>query len=118
MSKQEWIERITNDCKSANTYKLYFDSVIDTLAQILEMRDIVHKQFVDEGSQATIIVTTDRSGKENVHKNPLIAMETELNSQALKYWVELGLIAAGLKKLNVQEQDGSLEDLLKAIANG
>ena len=118
MSKQEWIERITNDCKQANTYKLYFDSVIDTLAQILEMRDIVHEQFVDEGLQATIIVTTDRSGKENIHKNPLIAMETELNSQALKYWIELGLTAAGLKKLNVQGQDGSLEDLLKAIANG
>lgn len=118
MTKEQWVERITSDCKSANTYKLYFDSVIDTLAQILEMRDTIHQQFVDEGSQATIIVTTDRSGKENVHKNPLISMETELNSQALKYWIELGLTAAGLKKLNVQEQDGSLEDLLKAFSNG
>lgn len=118
MKKSEWVERIRNDCKMANTYKEYFESVIDTLAQILETRDLIHQQFVDEGSQATIIVTTDRSAKENIHKNPLIAMETELNSQALKYWVELGLTAAGLKKLNVQEQDGSLEDLLKAIANG
>ena len=116
MSKQEWIERITNDCKSANTYKLYFDSVIDTLAQILEMRDIVHKQFVDEGSQATIIVTTDRSGKENVHKNPLIAMETELNSQALKYSVELGLTYKSLQRDLFNDGDVSFEDILKEIA--
>lgn len=119
MNRKQWIKRITEACKSANTYKDYFDQVIETLAQILEMRDQVHQQYVDEGCQPTIIVTTDRSGKENIHKNPLISMESELNTQALKYWSELGLTAASFKKLNVKEDDGgSLEDLLNKIANG
>lgn len=118
MTKKQWIKKITEDCKRANSYKDHFDSVIDTLAQILEMRDTIHQQYIDEGSQPTIIVTTDRSNKENIHKNPLISMEMDLNSQALKYWVELGLTASSYKKLNVQVDDGSLEALLMDIENG
>lgn len=118
MTKKQWIKRITEDCKRANSYKDHFSSVIDTLAQILEMRDTIHQQYIDEGSQPTIIVTTDRSNKENIHKNPLISMEMDLNSQALKYWVELGLTASSYKKLNVQVDDGSLEALLMDIENG
>lgn len=119
MTKEEWIENITDACKGAKTYKPYFDQVIDTLAQILETRDIVHQQFVDEGSEPTIVVITDRSQNENIHKNPLISMENELNAQALKYWSELGLTASSFKKLNVKEDEGgSLEDLLSKIQNG
>jgi len=119
MKKKDWKKKIEDSCKGANVYKEYFDGAIDTLAQILETRDQIHQQYIDEGANPTIIVTTDRSGKENIHKNPLISMETELNSQALKYWSELGLTAAGFKKLNVKEDDGgSLEELLSKIANG
>ena len=115
MNKKEWKKRIEKACKDANTYKEYFDSVIDTLAQILETRDQVHQEYVDGGCKPTVITTTDRSNKENVHKNPLIAMEVELNGQALKYWAELGLTASSFKKLNVQvESSKSLEDFLKA----
>lgn len=119
MNKKEWKERIEDSCKEANVYKPYFDSVIDTLAQILEIRDQVHEQYVSEGSNPTIIVTTDRSGKENVHKNPLLSLESDYNAQALKYWVELGLTASSFKKLKVSDdKNGSLEDLLSKIANG
>lgn len=118
MTKKQWKEKIVNACKTANTYREYFDAVIDTLAQILETRDQVHEEYVQGGSNPTIVVTTDRSNKENIHKNPLISMELDLNAQALKYWGELGLTASSFKKLNVQENDGSLEDLLKSIANG
>lgn len=119
MTKEKWLECITDATKEAKTYKPYFDSVIDTLAQILERRDQIHQQYIDEGSNPTIVVTTDRSGKENIHKNPLISMELEHNAQALKYWSELGLTAAGLKRLSIKDDDGgSLEDLLNKIANG
>lgn len=119
MEKKKWKTKIIKACQDAKTYKDFFDGAIDTLAQILETRDQVHQQYVDNGSNPTIIVTTDRSGKENIHKNPLVAMETELNAQALKYWNELGLTAAGLKKLNVAvEDEGGLEELLSKIANG
>lgn len=116
MNKKDWKKKIEKACKDANTYKDYFDSVIDTLAQILETRDQVHQQYIDGGSQPTIIVTTDRSNKENIHKNPLISMEVELNGQALKYWAELGLTASSFKKLNVQVASTSLEDLLADIS--
>lgn len=116
MEKEKWADRIKNCCISAKTYKPYFDDVIETLAQILETRDSIHQKYVDEGSNPTIIVTTDRSNKENVHKNPLLHMEIEYNSQALKYWVELGLTASSFKKLNVvEEEQGSLSDILKTL---
>lgn len=115
MNKKQWKERIVKSCKDANTYRESFDDVIDTLAQILETRDSVHEEYVAGGSKPTIVVTTDRSNKENIHKNPLISMEVELNAQALKYWGELGLTASSFKKLNIQESSGSFEDLLKAI---
>lgn len=113
MEKKKWFKQIKSACEEARTYKPYFDSVIETLAQILETRDEVHKKYEAEGRQPTIVVTTDRSGKENVHKNPLISLEVELNGQALKYWMELGLTASSFKKLNIQaEEDGGLEAII------
>lgn len=113
MEKSKWVETIRKHCEDAKTYKPYFDSVIETLAQILETRDEVHQQYIDEGRKPTIVVTTDRSNKENIHKNPLISMEVELNGQALKYWSELGLTASSFKKLNIQESDdGGLEAII------
>ena len=119
MDKKGWIKTIRKACEEGKTYKPYFDSVIDTLAQILEMRDTVHQQYIDEGSKPTIIVTTDRSAAENIHKNPLISMEIDLNAQALKYWDSLGLTASSFKKLNIStDNDGGLEAFLEKIANG
>lgn len=117
MTKKEWAKTIKKACEDAQTYKPYFDSVIDTLAQILETRDTVHEQFIEEGSQPTVIMTTDRGNKENVHKNPLITLENEMNALALKYWCELGLTSVSFKKLKVQVDDGgSLEKLLQKIS--
>ena len=116
MEKSKWFKQIKTACEDANTYKPYFDSVIDTLAQILETRDELHQQYVDEGRNPTIVVTTDRSGKENVHKNPLISMEVELNAQALKYWAELGLTASSFKKLNIQaDESGGFEAIISKL---
>lgn len=120
MNKQKWRETIVQACVDAKTYKPYFDSVIDTLAQILETRDLIHKQFVEEGCQITIIKKTDRSQQENTYKNPLVVMETDLNTQALKYWIELGLTSKSLKSIqNSLSDDGvRIEDLLSTLENG
>lgn len=122
MNKNEWKEIIKAACEKAKTYKPFFDSVIDTLAQILEMRDNVHKQFVEEGCKPTIIKKTDRSQQENVWKNPLLQIEFDLNRQALEYFSHLGLTPSGLKKLNVDivndDKTGSFEELLDRISNG
>lgn len=118
MTKKEWIKSIKSDCEKVGTYKEAFDSVIETLAQILETRDIVHQQFVDEGSQATITKTTDRSAVENTYKNPLLVLETDLNSQALKYFSELGLTSKSLKQIQSTlntEPNESLNSLISKL---
>lgn len=110
MKKKEWKKEILKACKEANTYQPYFEAVIDTLAQILEQRDIVHDEFVAGGSKATVIRHTERSGEENIAKNPLILMEADLNSQALAYWRDLGLTPKGLRTLtaDVIERNNSV----------
>lgn len=118
MTKEKWIKVIKSACEDAKTYKPYFDSVIETLAQILETRDQIHKQYVDEGCQATIIKTTDRSGAENTYKNPLLSLETEQNALALKYFSELGLTSKSLKAIqnSLREDEGtSLSQVLEKL---
>ena len=99
MKKAEWIKLITTACEDAGTYKPYFDSVIDTLGQILEVRDITYKQWVDEGSEP-VIIHVNKAGEANPTKNPLLTMTNDLNTQALQYWKECGLTPSGLKRIN------------------
>ena len=118
MNKTGWEKLIKQQCEDAKTYKPYFDSVIETLAQTLETRDKIHEQWVKEGCNPTIVNTTDRSGKENVHKNPLLSLESEYNSLALKYWVELGLTSRSLKAIQktlADDDSNSLADVLKTL---
>lgn len=119
MTEKEWKKVIIKQCEEAKTYKPFFDSVIETLARILETRDKIHEQWIREGSQATIITVTDRSEKENVHKNPLISLESEYNALALKYWTELGLTSKSLKSIqnSLSTDTGeSLADVLKNLS--
>ena len=121
MNEKEWREVIIDACVQARTYKPYFDCVIDTLAQILETRDNIHAQFVEEGSHATVSRFTDRSNKENTVKNPLLTLEGDYNAMALKYWIELGLTSKSLKSIQngLQTDEGkSVEELLSELENG
>lgn len=121
MRKEDWKTSIERACRDAGTYKPYFDSVIDTLAQVMEIRDITHDQWVAEGSEPTVI-HVNKAGEPNSTKNPLLTLENDLNTQALAYWRDLGLSPAGLKKLKADviatEEKSSLEDILKEITDG
>lgn len=120
MKKKEWKEKIEKACNDAGTYQDYFDSIIDTLAQIMETRDIVHIKWLEEGSLPTII-HTNKAGESNPTKNPLLTLENELHSQALAHWKELGLSPAGLRKLKadaLEQNETSFETLLNSIENG
>lgn len=121
MKKEKWKEVIVQACVDAKTYKPYFESVIDTLSQILETRDQIHQQYVDEGCQPTVVRHTDRSKMENIAKNPLLSLETDYNTQALKYWIELGLTSRSLKAIQnglKQDEGTSIEALLSDLENG
>lgn len=99
MEKTEWKELIKSQCQEAGTYRPYFDSVINALAEILVRRDEINEQYEAEGCQATL-EHTNKAGATNVAKNPLIMLWNDMNVQALAYWKELGLTSASLKKIN------------------
>lgn len=120
MTKDKWKVKIEQACQDAGTYKDYFDSMIDTLAQILETRDITHEQFVNEGCQP-VVVHTNKANQPNITKNPLVTLENDLNAQALAYWRDLGLSPSGLRKLKADvlvENKASFEDILSSINDG
>lgn len=116
MRKEEWKENIKQACVDAGTYQPFFESVIDTLAQIMENRDDAHNQYVVSGSHPTII-HTNKAKEQNVVKNPILVMENELNAQALAYWKELGLTSRAWKSMptTVVATTSGLEQLLEKL---
>ena len=120
MEKDEWTRKIKAACRKAGTFQPQFRYVIETLAQIMEDRDKVHEQYVEDGCRPTVI-HTNKAKEANVVKNPMLVMEMELNAQALAYWRDLGLTPAGLKKLNAEvvkenQGGGNLEKILEGLA--
>lgn len=115
MKKTEWKSVIESATKEAGTYQPFFDSVIDTLAGIMELRDNAQEKFEASGG-STIVKHTNKGGNTNIVKNPALVVLMECNAQALAYWRELGLTARSYKAmtggLNVQIESKSLEDAL------
>lgn len=99
MKKEEWREKIVNACKKAGTYREYFDSVIDTLAETLEARDDARTKYYASGANA-VVTHTNKGGNTNIVKNPALVVVDDLNKTALSYWRDLGLTPAGLKRIN------------------
>ena len=99
MDRKWWKRTILKQCQAVGTYDPAFDSVIDTLSQLLEQRDCAYAAFVAEGGEVCIEHTQDRGAK-NLKKNPMLQVWMDLNAQALAYWRDLGLTPAGLKRIN------------------
>lgn len=113
MKKATWEKRIRAACVDAGTYKPFFESVIDTLAAIMERRDEANKQFKESGGE-TVIEYTNKNGNTNTIKNPALVVVMDLDAQALSYWRDLGLTPAGLKKINEAAMKGKRHDALAA----
>lgn len=115
MNKTGWKRRIKKACEGAKTYQPFFDSVIDTLAGIMEMRDNAQERFEASGGN-TIIKHTNRAGQTNIVKNPALTVLMDCNAQALAYWHQLGLTPKAYKSmtgsLKAQRESRSLEDIL------
>ena len=105
MKKQDWVERISNACKNAGTYREYFDDVIATLAEILEARDDARAKYYESGADA-VVTHTNKGGNTNIVKNPALVVVDDLNKTALAYWRDLGLTPAGLKRINETAMKG------------
>lgn len=104
MKASQWKKKIKTACLNVGTYKKEFDAVIQTLADILENRDKTYDQFISSGGNA-VITHTNKAGRTNFVKNPLMVAWMEMNIQRLSYWRDLGLTPSGLKKLS---DDGSV----------
>lgn len=104
MKASAWKKKIKTACLGIQTYREEFDPLISTLADILENRDKVYDQFVASGGNA-VIRHTNKAGRTNLAKNPLLVAWMELNSQALIYWRDLGLTPSGYRKLT---EDGKI----------
>lgn len=117
MKANDWKKKVIAACEEAGTYRPFFDSAIETLASILEMRDDIKKQYEEIGT--AVVEHTNSHGATNRAKNPAYAMLMDCNAQALAYWRDLGLTPAGYKRLNAEvvkeEPKGSLETLLEKI---
>lgn len=121
MKKDSWKKRIVDACTAAGTYKPCFDSVIDTLALILERRDDANEQFIKSGGKP-IVAYTNKGGATNPAKHPALVLWDELNKTALAYWRDLGLTPAGLKRINEQaiapKKKSLLAEALKDLGDG
>lgn len=115
MDKASWEKKIRESAEAAGTYQPFFDSVIDSLAGIMELRDNAQEKFEQSGGN-TIVKHTNKGGSTNIVKNPALVVLMDCNTQALAYWRELGLTSRSYKtmtgSLNVRVESKSLEDAL------
>ncbi len=116
MKRKTWKERIRKACKEAGTYQNYFDNVIDTLSGILETRDNVEQKYIESGAEP-VVEYTNKTGRTNRIKNPLLSTYDEMNKTALMYWKELGLTPSAYKKVTGDKpKDGESGGLAAALA--
>ena len=118
MTAKAWETDIVEQMKAVGTYQAAFGAAIQATADLLEQRDRVYEQYVNEGSQAMVVRVLDRGGKNTVEK-PLLKTWRELQAQSLKNWQELGLTPASLKKINesaVKPAAKETSPLAKALA--
>ena len=101
MERKKWKSKIKRACKTAGTYRPFFESIIDTLAAIMETRDNVREKYESEGA-VPVVRHTNKGGATNLVKNPALVILMECDAQALAYWRDLGLTPAGYKKLNAE----------------
>lgn len=119
MKKNSWKRKIKQACEEAGTYRPFFDSVIDTLAGIMEQRDDALEKYKASGGN-TVVMHTNKGGNTNIVKNPALVVVDDLNKTALAYWRDLGLTPAGLKRINETALKGgtkktTLGDVLKDL---
>ena len=115
MTKTQWKNKIKKACTAAGTYQKYYDHVIETLASIMETRDLAQEKFVASGG-SPIVEHTNKGGATNIVKNPALVVIMDCNAQALNYWRDLGLTPMGMKRLGekgiVKESEDSFAEVL------
>lgn len=118
MSKTKWKNLINKQLSALGLQNKSYESVVDSLAAILEQRDKTFKEFQDSGGK-TVTNYTNKGGATNMTKNPLLVMWNDLNKTALAYWRELGMTPSSYKKLTGegQKKEEKQKGLAAALAS-
>ena len=116
MGKDAWRRKIKDACEKAGTYQPFFNSVIDTLAGIMALRDDAQKRF-DESGGSTIVEHTNSHGATNTSKNPALMVLMDCNAQALQYWTSLGLTPKSYKAMAGSLDTDKSQSLEEALSN-
>ncbi len=120
MTKSEWKPKIIEACKAAGTYEPFFDSVIDTLSDILGKRDKAEELYQASGANP-VITHVNKAKQSNITKNPVLVVWDDLNKSALSYWRDLGLTPAGLRHITnsapAKKKRSKLEAAMEKLAN-
>ena len=98
MTAIKWKNLIKKQLEWLGQTETAYDSVVSTLADILEQRDVVYQQYIDGGCEP-VREYTNKGGATNLTKNPLLVLWDDLNKSALAYWRELGLTPSSYKKM-------------------
>lgn len=115
MNSQEWKERIIQACEQSGTFNTAFDAMIDTLAQIMALRDQALTELTESGEESVTMKVSDR-GAQNLAENPRLAVVRDLNRDALAYWREL--LVKPMARAKVKTNNGrTLDEVLKQMEN-
>ena len=112
MNSAEWKEKIIQACEESGTYHPAFDSMIETLAEIMSLRDTALQELHDSGEPSVVTKTSDR-GARNLAQNPRLQVVMDLNKTAFPYWKEL-LLRPQAKRIKVEGKK-TLAELLGEI---
>ncbi len=117
MTKKKWKDLILEQLSGLGIHDVAYDSVIESLAAILEQRDKTFREFKQSGGES-VIRYTNKGGATNATKNPLLVMWDEQNKTALAYWRELGLTPSAYKKITGEgaKKESNRKGLAAALA--
>ena len=114
MTMQDYFKIYTKKMEEAGTYKPYYDSTIETLAEISVRIDTLRAEYEKEGSNAIINKTSDR-GSVNPSRNPKLQLIMDSQKQELELLKELGLTPKSRNQIKKQEKPSKENTLLKMI---
>ena len=92
--------------EGAGCFNPAYNTTINLLAGILEVRDEEEKKFKAEGSMA-VIEHTNQGGATNLDINPSFKVIQQCNSLALQYLAQLGLTPRALKSVGGESKEQS-----------
>ena len=115
MEAKKWEAKIRQMLKASEIEPKKYAPLIQTLASILEKRDLTLEHFELTGGKP-VVMYTNKGGKSNPVKNPYLVLWDDLNKSALAYWRDLGLTPSSYRKMTgdtpKRESGGALAEAL------